>query len=182
MIDGFLTTYYNKLLKLFDKPQERNLRDQHADCRKKLHFALRDSGKHCIIADAKCTISDGIQGRKAVFPEIKKQKGGVSMSFEAIKGISDAEALAKAKIAEAEAKAKQMLDDAETAGKAALEAASSRAETELKELRKKADGQTAEKTAALDGEMVAEAKKLRDAATQKLEKAAAIVLERIVGG
>ena len=76
------------------------------------------------------------------------------MSFEAIKGISDAEALAKAKIAEAEAKAKQMLDDAETAGKAALEAASSRAETELKELRKKADGQTAEKTAALDGEMV----------------------------
>ena len=35
------------------------------------------------------------------------------MSFEAIKGISDAEVLGKARIAEAEAKARQMLADAE---------------------------------------------------------------------
>ena len=47
------------------------------------------------------------------------KEGGVPMSFEAIKGISDAETLANAKVAEAEAKAKQMLLDAEAAGKAA---------------------------------------------------------------
>ena len=104
------------------------------------------------------------------------------MSFEAIKGISDAEVLGKARIAEAEVQAKQMLADAESAGKAALEAASSRAETELRELRKKADEQTAEKTAALDGDILAEADKLRRAAELKLEDAAALVVERIVGG
>ncbi len=110
------------------------------------------------------------------------QKGGVSMSFEAIKGISDAEVLAKARIAEAEAQAKQLLADAESAGKAALEAASARAETELRELRKKADTQAAEKTAALEGDLVAEADQLRRMAEQKLETAAAVVVERIVGG
>ena len=103
------------------------------------------------------------------------------MSFEAIKSISDAEALGKVQIAEAEAKAKQMLADAETAGKAALEAASSRAESELKALREKAGLQTAEKTAALDGEIQAEAEQLRRKAEEKLNEAAALVVERIVG-
>ena len=103
------------------------------------------------------------------------------MSFEAIKGISDAEVLGKAKVAEAEAKARQMLADAESAGKAALDAAKSRADSELKALREKADRQTAEKTAALDGEILAEAEQLRRAAEQKLEDAAALVVERIVG-
>ncbi len=59
------------------------------------------------------------------------------MSFEAIKGISDAETLGKAKVAEAEAKVKQMLADAEESGRAALDAANSRAETELKALRER---------------------------------------------
>ena len=103
------------------------------------------------------------------------------MSFEAIKGISDAEVLGKAKVTEAEAKAKQMLADAEAAGRAALEAARSRADNELKLLREKAEKQTAEKTAALESEMLAEADGLRRAAEQKLEDAAALVVERIVG-
>ena len=103
------------------------------------------------------------------------------MSFEAIKGISDAEVQGKAKVAEAEARARQMLVDAEGAGKAALDAARSRADSELKLLREKAEKQTAEKTAALDGEMLAEADRLRRAAELKLEDAAALVVERIVG-
>ena len=85
------------------------------------------------------------------------------MSFEAIKGISDAEVQGKAKVA------------------AALEAAKSRADIELKTLREKAEQQTAEKTAALDSEMLAEADQLRRAAELKLEDAAALVVERIVG-
>ena len=104
------------------------------------------------------------------------------MSFEAIKGINDAEVLGKAQIAEAETRAKQMLADAESVGKAALEAAASRAESELKALREKAERQTAEKTAALEDEIRAEAEQLRQAAGQKLEDAAALVVERIVGG
>ena len=48
-------------------------------------------------------------------------------------------------------------------------------------LREKAEKQTAEKTAALDGEMLAEADRLRRAAELKLEDAAALVVERIVG-
>ena len=103
------------------------------------------------------------------------------MSFEAIKGISDAEAQGKTMIAEAEAKARQMLADAEAAGKAALEAAKSRADSELKVLREKAEKQTAEKTAALDSEILAEADRLRRTAEQKLKDAAALVVERIVG-
>ena len=59
--------------------------------------------------------------------------------------------------------------------------ASTRAENELKELRKKADKQTAEKTAALDAEILSEAESLRKAAEGKLEKAAALVVERITG-
>ena len=102
------------------------------------------------------------------------------MSFEAIKGISDAETLANAKVAEAEAKAKQMLMDAEAAGKAALEAASARAEVELKELRQQADIQTAAKTAAMEKTIAEEAEKLRKAAEDKLDAAAALVVERIV--
>ena len=84
--------------------------------------------------------------------------------------------------AEAEAQAKQMLQDAEAAGKAAVEAASIRADNELKELRRKADEQTAEKTAVLDGEFASEAAALRSKAEQKLEAAAALIVERIVGG
>ena len=110
-----------------------------------------------------------------------QQKGGVSMSFEAIKGITDAEVLGKACVAEAESKAKQMVADAEAAGQAAVEAARSKAEIELKELREKAEKQTAEKTASLDQEILAEADRLRRTAEQKLEDAAALVVERIVG-
>ena len=103
------------------------------------------------------------------------------MSFEAIKGISDAEVLGKALVAEAESKARQMLADAETAGQAALDAAKSRAESELKVLKEKAEKQTAEKTAALDQDILTEADQLRQSAEQKLKDAAALVVERIVG-
>ena len=103
------------------------------------------------------------------------------MSFEAIKGISDAEVLAKVKLSEAEAQARQMLADAEATGKASLEAAKSRADSELRVLREKAEKQTSEKVAALEHESQLEAEQLRSAAEGKLGDAAALVVERIVG-
>lgn len=102
------------------------------------------------------------------------------MSFEAIANIAAAEDKAKAMIAEAEAKAKQMILEAENEGKAAVEAACFKADDEVAELRKRTD-----KKAAEDAEEIAsgsENKKaaMRAKAESRLEKAAALVVERIV--
>jgi len=102
------------------------------------------------------------------------------MSFEAIVNIAAAEEKAKAMLAEAEAKARQMVSDAENEGKAAVEAACFKADDEVAELRKQAD----EKAAADAKELVSgnENKKaaMRAKAEARLEKAAALVVERIV--
>lgn len=102
------------------------------------------------------------------------------MSFEAITSIAQAENEAKAIIAGAEAKAKQMVADAESAGKAAVEAAYAKAESELKELRRQADEQAMSEAGELSGDMENRKAVLRAKAEAKLEKAAALVVERIV--
>ena len=101
------------------------------------------------------------------------------MAFDAITGISNAEALAKARVAEAEAKAKQMLQDAEASGKAALEAAGTRADSELRVLREKAQAQTEDKVQALNASEIAA---VLSAAEARLDEAAALITERIMGG
>lgn len=102
------------------------------------------------------------------------------MSFEAITSITQAENEAKAIIAGAEAKAKQMAADAESAGKAAVEAACAKAESELKELRRQADEQAMSEAGGLSGDMENKKAVLRAKAEARLEKAAALVVERIV--
>ncbi len=110
----------------------------------------------------------------------KYNRGGVPMSFEAITSIADAEANAKAAVAAAELKSKQMLADAETAGKAAIEAAAVKAEEELTELRRKADEKAKTDAGGLSGELENKKAALRAKAEANLEKAAALVVERIV--
>ncbi len=102
------------------------------------------------------------------------------MSFEAITNIAQAEALAKASVADAETKARQMLADAETAGKAAMEAAGAKAEAELVQLRQKADEKAETDAGDLTGELENRKAALRAKAEARLEKAAALVVERIV--
>lgn len=102
------------------------------------------------------------------------------MSFEAITGIAQAENEAKAIVADAEAKAKQMVSDAESTGKAAVEAAVARAESELKELRRQADEQAMDEAGGLSGDVETKKAVLRAKAEARLEKAAALVVERIV--
>lgn len=102
------------------------------------------------------------------------------MSFEAITEITRAETDAKAAVASAEAKARQMLADAENAGKASIEAACSKADGELSELRRKADEKAMTEASGLSNAMENKKAALRVKAEAKLEKAAALVVERIV--
>lgn len=102
------------------------------------------------------------------------------MSFEAITSITKAEADANYAVSTAETKAKQMLEDAHSAGKLAVETACAKAESELSELNR----QAGEKAKAGAGELAAELEKkraaMRAAAESRLEKAASLVVERIV--
>jgi hypothetical protein len=75
-----------------------------------------------------------------------------------------------------------MLQDAEASGKAALEAAGTRADSELRVLREKAQAQTEEKVRALKAENASEIAAVLSAAEARLDEAAALITERIMGG
>ena len=102
------------------------------------------------------------------------------MSLEAIKTITEAEEAARRLKAEAAAEAKRMIGEAKAAGQEALDAAEKKANEELRELRAKAD----EKATADAKELAAgtENKKaaMRVKAESRLDKAAQLIVERIV--
>ena len=102
------------------------------------------------------------------------------MSFEAINSVTAAEQQAKAAVLAAEQEARQMLQDAENAGRAEIDAATAKAEGELQELRRKAEEKYA--TEAMELSQVLEGRKaaLREQAGQRLDQAAALIVERIV--
>jgi len=102
------------------------------------------------------------------------------MSFEAITGITDAEAAAKASVAAAEAKARQMIQEAENAGKAAVEAALAKADSELAQLRKQVDEKAELDAQALSDDLENKKAVLRAKAGARLDAAAKLVAERIV--
>ena len=104
------------------------------------------------------------------------------MSFEAISRITQAEAEARAAVAAAEQEAKQMLSDAQSAGKASVEAACAKAEGELRQLGRKAEEKLGEDAGDLNRDMENKKAALRARAEARLEKAAALVVERIVNG
>ena len=87
------------------------------------------------------------------------------MSFEAIAGVAQAEAEAKELIFGAELKARQM---------------SAEADSELAELRKQADAKAMTEAGELSTETENRKAALRARAEARLEKAAALVVERIV--
>ena len=102
------------------------------------------------------------------------------MSFEAINSVVQAENEAKAAVAAAEAKARQMVSDAQTAGKAAVEAAGDKADSALAELRRKADEEAMSKAADLSRDVENRKAALRARAEARLDRAASLVVERIV--
>lgn len=102
------------------------------------------------------------------------------MSFEALSSISQAEAQAKSEVVGAEARAKQLVADAESAGKLAVDAACEKAEAELAELGRQVNAKAKAQAEGLSAELDNQKAVLRSRAENRLEQAAALVVERIV--
>ena len=102
------------------------------------------------------------------------------MAFEVLETIKNAEKAAKEAISSAESAAKQMIADAEGAGKAAVAAAFERADRELAELKKRSDGKAVKDANSLSDSVEAKKAALRVKAENKIDKAASLVVERIV--
>lgn len=104
------------------------------------------------------------------------------MSFEAITTIRDAENRAKQIQADAQAAAAAGVEAAQAEGKAAIEAAVGKAQRELQTLRAKSD-----EKAKADAEKLAAETKNKEAAMRikaktNLDRAASLIVERIVNG
>mgnify|MGYP004718038239 FL=1 len=104
------------------------------------------------------------------------------MSFEAITTIRDAENRAKQIQADGQAPAAAAVETAQAEGKAAIEAAVGKAQRELQTLRAKSD-----EKAKADAEKLAAETKNKEAAMRikaktNLDRAASLIVERIVNG
>lgn len=102
------------------------------------------------------------------------------MSLEAIKIISAAEDAAKRRKAEASAEIKQALSDAEAAGQATIAAAKTKAAAELRNQREQAEAKAARETADTASNTQNRMASLRIKAEGRLDRAAALIVERIV--
>ena len=104
------------------------------------------------------------------------------MAFDALAEITKAENDAKAAVAAAQQQAKQLIADAENTGKAGITAAISKAETELAKLKTAADSKAVEQAESLSGDVNNKRATLRVKAEARIEKAADLIVERIVNG
>lgn len=102
------------------------------------------------------------------------------MSFEAVYNIAQAEAEGKALVAEAEQTAAKLVAEAVSAGKAAVAEALERAENDLAELRVKTEEKKKTDAEALAGDLETKKAVLLAKAGARLERAASLVVERIV--
>lgn len=102
------------------------------------------------------------------------------MSLEAIKTIGEAEENAKRIKAEAASDAKKAVADAEAAGRAAINAAIRKAEDELRELTRKADEKATADAQQLASDTENQKAAMRARAEKLVDKAASLVVERIV--
>jgi vacuolar-type H+-ATPase subunit H len=102
------------------------------------------------------------------------------MSLEAIKTIGEAEENAKRIRADAASDAKKAIADAEAAGHAAIDAAIRKAEDELRELTKKADEKATADAQQLADDTENKKAAMRARAEKLVDKAASLVVERIV--
>jgi V/A-type H+-transporting ATPase subunit G/H len=104
------------------------------------------------------------------------------MSLEAIKSISEAEERARKAKQEAQQRAEKAADDARKAGNDAIEATIERAQTEVAALKRAADAKAAESAKELVSTTANKRAAIRARAEGRLDAAAGIIVERIVGG
>ena len=104
------------------------------------------------------------------------------MSFEAITAISAAEEKARQMKAEALAAAKAGEAAAVEEGKLTMEAARKKAESEVRELRAKSDEKAKQDAVALASDTENRKAAMRARADARMDKAAALIVERVVNG
>ena len=104
------------------------------------------------------------------------------MSFEAITAINEAEASARQMKADALASAKAAEAAVVEDGRLAVEAARSKAATEVRELRARSDEKAKQDAMALASDTENKKAAMRARADARMEKAAALIVERVVNG
>ena len=102
------------------------------------------------------------------------------MSTDVITSITEAEEASRTAIALARQTAKKMIADAEAEGADLIGKSVSRAQEEVRSLFDAADKMAAANSAELDGTIANRCAALRAHAEARLDKAAALILERIV--
>jgi vacuolar-type H+-ATPase subunit H len=102
------------------------------------------------------------------------------LSLEAIKSISEAEDEARQAKLRAQQNARVMAEDAEKAGKDAVASSIARAESEIAEFLRAADQKAAEQAVELASTTANRQATLRARAESRTDKAAALIIERIV--
>ena len=102
------------------------------------------------------------------------------MSMDAIKSISEAETEARQAKTRAQQAAEQIVADAEKAGKESLTSMNARAESEIATLIRKADLEAEEHAKELASTTANRQATLRARAESRLDKAAQLIIERIV--
>ena len=102
------------------------------------------------------------------------------MSLEAIKSISAAEDEARQAKLHAHEKAQEMIELAKATGKESVASMIQRAETEIAQLKRTADQQAAQQAVELASKTANRQATLRARAEGRIEKAARLIVERIV--
>ena len=104
------------------------------------------------------------------------------MLLDAINAVTQAEAQARATVAAAEKQAEEMLSEARTAGARAVEKAGKKAEAKLEELARQIDERSRAYVQELDAGQAKELETLRRRADYRMERAVALLLERVEEG
>jgi V/A-type H+-transporting ATPase subunit G/H len=107
-------------------------------------------------------------------------KGGDKMSLEAIKKVTETEQDSMRRKSEAAQQAKKTVTEAERAGQELLERSRQEAEAKVKEMMADAERRAAEHAETVAKETESACKRLRKDAEGRLDKAAALIVRRVV--
>lgn len=102
------------------------------------------------------------------------------MSLEAVKQVTDAEQRAKVRKAQAAQDARRLVAEAEKAGQQAVAQAKQKAQLQITELMEQAERNAAAHTAAVVKETEGQCEELRAEAQRRLEKAASLIVGKVV--
>ena len=110
----------------------------------------------------------------------EKQKGGETMSLEAIKKLTEVEAASAQQLSDAQADAKRSVAGAESAGQAELAKAKAEANAEAKNMLIQAEARAAGEARSVQEQTAQSCEQLKAEARTKLDAAASLIVRRVV--